>query len=67
MLVYKCDICGSIYNNGNFRNTAKLSYDNPFLGQLELDICNDCHAKLYEYIKELQGVNKSEDKAIDCN
>lgn len=54
MLVYKCDICGRIYKHFGFKNTAKLSSGNPFLGIEELDICDDCHTKIENYIKELQ-------------
>ena len=54
MLVYKCDICGDIYSHFSLKNSAKLSSGNPFLGQQELDICDDCHAKIENYIKELQ-------------
>ena len=59
MLVYKCDICGSIYENFGFKNTAKLSSGNPFLGIKELDICNDCHDKIEKYIEELMEESKN--------
>lgn len=59
MLVYKCDICGNIYEHCGFKNTAKLSSGNPFLGIKELDICDDCHGKIEKYIKELQEESKN--------
>ena len=59
MLVYKCDICGDIYSHFGFKNSAKLRSGDPFLGQKELDICDDCHDKIEKYIEGLMEESKN--------